>query len=106
MEDPGEHGRRCGLAMRSGYDQDLLASEELVMQQVRKRAERNSLVQNVFEFDVSARHCIADHDQIGPGFEVLCVERLRYWDAQIMEKIRHRGIRGGVRARDLKAALL
>ena len=92
--------------MRSGNDQDLFACEEFVMQQLRKRAERDSLVEDVFEFHIAARYSVPDHHQIGPGLQILCIEGLRYRDPNIMQEIGHGGIGGGVRSGDLESFLL
>ena len=44
---PGEHGSGSGLAMRAGYDQDFLSAQEFVVQQLRQRAEWNSLIEHM-----------------------------------------------------------
>ena len=88
VKDPGQHGCRRGLAVSSGDDQHFLAAQEFVVQQLRQRAERNALVEHVFEFDIAAGHGIADHDQIGPGFEILGVERLRHGNAEVAQENR------------------
>ena len=92
--------------MRSGNDQHLFAFEEFVMQQLRKRAERDSLVEHVFQFHVAAGNRIPDHDQLRPGLKILGIEGLRYRDPQIAQEFGHWRIGSGVRSGDLKAFLL
>ena len=53
--------------MRSGDDQDFFAAQEFVVQNLRQRAERNALVEDVLQFDVAARDGVADDDQVGRG---------------------------------------
>ncbi len=87
VKDPGEHRSCRRLAVRSGDDQYFFAAKEFVVQQLRQRAERDALVEDVLEFDVAARDGIADDDQVGLRFEILRIEGLRHRDAEIAEKI-------------------
>src|SRR5436305_7096209 len=92
--------------MRSRNDQHLFAFEEFVMQQLRKRAERDSLVEDVFQFHVAAGNRIPDHNQIRPGLKIVGIEGLRYMDPQIAQEFGHGRICSGIRSGDLKASLL
>jgi hypothetical protein len=62
--------------MRSGNHQNVFADEELIMQNLRHGAERNALVEQVFQFDVAARKRVADDNQIGPRSQVRLGKRL------------------------------
>ena len=106
VENPRQHRRGCGLAVSSGHDQHFFADEEFVVQQLRQRTEGDALVEEVLEFDVAARHGVADDDQIGARVKILRVERLCHGDAQLAEEIRHGRIGGGVGAGDVESALL
>ena len=72
--------------MSSGDDQHFLAAQKFVVQQLRQRTERNALVEDVFEFDIAARHGIADDDQIGPRIEISGVEWLRHGNVQVSRR--------------------
>ena len=73
--------------MSSGDDQHLFSAQEFVVKQLRQRAKRNSLIEEVLQFNVSSRHRIADHHQIRPGFQIAGIERLRYRDSQLVQKV-------------------
>ena len=57
------------------------------MQQLRKRAERDALVEDVLEFGVSARDSVANDNQVGTRLEITRVEGLRHWNAQFRQEI-------------------
>src|SRR5882762_6323228 len=64
LEDPGQHRRRGGLAMRSGNEQHLLPAQKFVMQDLRQRTEWNALVEYVLQFNVAARDRVPHHHQV------------------------------------------
>ena len=78
VENPGEHGGGCRFAMRSSYYKNFLAAKEFVVKQLRQRAKRDALVENILEFAVAARDGVANHHQFGFWLKILCVEGLRY----------------------------
>src|SRR3954471_7595319 len=106
MKKTGQH--RCGrrLAVSSGDDQNFPTDKEFIVQELGQRTERNALVEQMLEFDVAARHGIADNDKTGPGIEILRVKGLRYGDAKLAKEVRHGRIRGRVRASHVKSAML
>ena len=106
MKDPGQHGSCRGLAVGSGDDQHFLAAKKFVVQQLRQGTEWDALVENVLEFDIAARHGVADDDQVGTRFEILRVEGLGHGNVELAQKIRHRRIGCGVGAGDVESALL
>src|SRR5579862_1227529 len=87
VEYPGQHWGCCGLAVCSGYDEDVLPAKEFIVEQLRQGAEWNALVEDVFEFDIAARHSVADHDHVGARLEILRVKRLGYGNVQFTEEI-------------------
>ena len=106
VEDPRQHGGRRGLAVSSGDDQHFFAAQEFVVQQLRKRAERDALVEDVLQFYVAAGHGIADDDQVGPRLQVLASNGCATGMPRSRKKIGHRRIGGGIGTGDAKAALL
>ena len=64
--------------MGSSYDKNFLATQKFIVKQLRQRAKRDALVQNILEFAVAARDGVANHYQIGFWLKILCVEGLRY----------------------------
>src|SRR6185437_1995606 len=94
FENPGQHGSRRSLAVRARDHDYFFTFQEFVMQQLRQRAERNTLIEDMLKFDVAARDSVADHYEVWFRFQILGSERLRHLDSHRMQKIRHRGIRG------------
>ena len=91
--------------MRSRDDQDFFVSQEFVVQQLWQRAEWDSLIENMLQFDVAAGHGIADNNQVRARFEILGVERLCDRNVQAAEEVGHRRVRGGVGTRDAESAV-
>ena len=87
MKDPRQHGGGGGLAVRAGDDQHFPAAQEFVMQQLRERTKWDALVKDAFEFNVTARNCIAHDHQIGNRIEIARVKRLSDGDSQFFQKI-------------------
>jgi len=106
VENPGKHGCGGRLPMSSGDDQHFFAPQEFVVEQLRQRTEWDALVEQVLEFDIAARHSIADHNEIRAGFEILGVEGLRHGNIQLAQKLGHGGVGSGVGAGHSKSALL
>ena len=92
--------------MRSSHDENLFADQELIVQNLRQRAEWNPLIEQVLQFDIAARKHVAHDHQIGTRIEVPFSERLRDRNTQRCEKCRHRRICRRIRARNAKATLL
>src|SRR5260370_25755291 len=92
LEDPSQHRSRSRLAMRSGYDENLFADQELIVQNLRQRAERNALVKHALQFDIAARKRVPHDHEIGTRIEVRLSKRLRDGNAQRFQNRRHRRI--------------
>ncbi len=60
----------------------------------------------MLQFNVAARHGVADDDQIGARVEILRVEGLRNGNAEVAQEVRHGRIGCGVGAGDVESALL
>src|SRR5437763_135218 len=73
---PRQHGSRGGLAMRSRHNQDFLALQEFIMQQLRERAERNPLIEYLFKLNVPARDCVPYYHQVRGGVQIVYSKRL------------------------------
>ena len=106
MKNPGEHRSRRGLAVSSSDDQHFFALEKFVMQQLWERAKRNALVENVLEFDITARHGVPDDNKIRTRLQIFRIERLRQRDAEFAQEIGHGRIGGGIGACNVESALL
>ena len=63
--------------MRPRDHNDLFAAQKFIVQQLRQRAERNPLVENMLQLNIAARNCIADDHQIRRRVEVHDSKRLR-----------------------------
>jgi len=74
------------------------------VQHLRQRAERNTLVKDIFKFCVAPRDGIPDHDEIWPRSQVGFGKRLCQRDAQRFEKSGHRRIGRGIGTSDTMAA--
>src|SRR5207302_4758481 len=82
FEDPSQHRSRGRLAMRSSHDKNLFADQELIVQNLRQRAEWNPLIEHALQFDIAARKRVAHDHQIGTRIEVPFSERLRDRNSQ------------------------
>src|SRR5262249_22295927 len=54
LEDPRQHGGRCGLAVGSGNYDRLPRAKKKIVESVRQGPELNSFVENVLQLDVAA----------------------------------------------------
>ena len=66
------------------------------MQQLRKRAERDALIEDMLEFGVAARDRVAYYDEVWLWFEIFRIEWLGHRDTEVAEEIRHRWIGSGI----------
>ena len=105
FEDPCQHRRGGRFAVRSGNDQNFFPYQKFVMQDLRQRAEWDTLVEQALQFDVAAGKRVADDDEVGTWIQVGFGKRLRNGNSKRFEKCGHRRIGGRVGAGDVEAAL-
>src|SRR5439155_22189841 len=55
VKDPRQHRSGRGLAMSSGDDQHFLGPKKFIVQQLRHRAERNALIEQLLQLHVPPR---------------------------------------------------
>ena len=82
------------------------AAQKFFVQDLRQRAERNALVENVFQFNVAARNRVSHHHHIWPRIEIGGRKRLGHRNIQRSQEVRHGRICSRVRAGHAKTALL
>ena len=87
--NPSEHAGGRGFAVRSRDDERFAASEEFCVEKGRQRPEGNPLVQDVFDFRIAARECVADDDEIGRGVEVGFRVGLENGNAERTKQVAH-----------------
>ena len=78
--------------MRSRHNQDFLALQEFIMQQLRERAERNPLIEYLFKLNVPARDCVPYYHQVRGRIQIVYSKGLQHRDAERLQKIRHRWV--------------
>src|SRR5581483_2194129 len=105
MENPGKHGGGGCFAVRPGNHQHLFPAEKLVVQNFRKRAERDSPVQHLLQFNVAARDGVPHDDEIRSGLKVGDIERLVHRNIHRGEEVGHWRIGCGIRPGDLESPL-
>ena len=98
FEDPGEHCRDAGLAVRAGDRQHVTADEHVLRQPLRAGHVALATVEDRFHERVAARHNIADHPQIGRDRDLFLAETFGELDAQRHHLVAHRRIDVGVAA--------
>ena len=98
LEDPGEHRRRPGLAVRSRDREDVAAGEDLLGEPLRPARVGDVGVEDRFDQRVAARERVADDIEIGRELELLGVVAFDQLDAERLELIAHRRVDVGVAA--------
>jgi hypothetical protein len=86
LEDPSKHRGCRRLAVGTGHYEHVFADEELIVQNLWQRTERNALVENQFEFDVAARERVANNNQIRPRIQVRLGKGLGKGDSERLKE--------------------
>ena len=105
VEDPRQHGRGRGLAMRAGHGQHMTAEKHVFGQPLRAAGVGRAGVEDRLHQRVAARHHIADDEHVGRKRELVRVKALDQFDAQGVQLLTHRRIDTGIAASDLVAGL-
>jgi hypothetical protein len=92
--------------MRAGNHNRLAGAQKKIVERIRHGAEGNALVEHVFQLDVSARDCVSHHHPVGARLQIGFCVGLRNRNRHGRQEIRHRRIRGNVRARYFQTSLL
>ncbi|MND59197.1 hypothetical protein D3C80_503910 [compost metagenome] len=103
FQNPGRHPGRRRFAVRTGNRQHPAVAQDKVMQPLRARHERNIAFQHRFHTRVTARHGVADDNQIRFNVQLAGIISLNKIDALFLKQGAHRRIHIGVRTRHLMA---
>ncbi len=96
FEQPRQHRRRGGLAVRAGHREHPFAVQHMFPEPLRTGRVRQAAVEDRFHQRIAARHHVADHEQIGLQIDLLRPVPLDKVDAERFELRAHRRIDAGV----------
>ena len=94
LVDPRQHAGGGGFAVRARNDKRFAAFEKFFVNERGHGGEGNALVEDVLDFRIAARECIADDHEIRRGIEVGLRVRLEHGNAQFAQQIAHWRIGG------------
>ncbi len=98
VEDPGQHRRRSGLAVRAGDGEDVAAGEDLLGEPLRPARVGGVGVEDRFDQRVAAHDRVADDEEIRRERELIGVVALDQLDAEGGKLVAHRRVDVGVAA--------
>ena len=103
LEDPREHARRRGLAMRAGDGHDVALLQHVLGQPLRPGFVGHAAVQHRFDDFDTPTHDVADDDAIGLDVELAGIDAFMDFDAEFLKLRAHWRVNVAIAARDVVA---